>query len=56
MMRDLVSSPRSLERGIVRREVVGELLRRHRDQDVFFYGRILWNLMVLELWLRRYLD
>ncbi len=56
MMRDLVMSPRSLRRGYFRRAVLEELITRHKTDETSFYGAVLWNLMVLELWHRKYVD
>jgi asparagine synthase (glutamine-hydrolysing) len=54
MMRDLVLSERSVQRGYFRRDALRTLVDRHRGDPSSFYGTILWNLMVLELWHRRY--
>ncbi|MGE5178130.1 MAG: asparagine synthetase B family protein [Bacteroidota bacterium] len=56
MMRDLVLSPRSVGRGYFRRDALEEVVRRHDVDGTPFYGTVLWNLMVLELWHRRVLD
>lgn len=56
MMRDLVLGRPSLGRGYFRRPMLEELLRRHEADTTTFYGTILWNLMILELWHRRVLD
>jgi len=29
------------------------LVRRHETDTTSFYGTIIWNVMILELWLRR---
>ncbi len=54
MMRDLVLSERSVQRGYLRRRALETMVDRHREDPSTFYGTILWNLMVLELWHRRY--
>jgi asparagine synthase (glutamine-hydrolysing) len=54
MMRDLVLSERSVQRGYFRKDTLRTLVDRHRDDPTSFYGTILWNLMVLEMWHRRY--
>lgn len=54
MMHDLLLSPRSLQRGYFRRQAVESLIERHRTDATSFYGTVLWNLMVLELWHRTY--
>jgi len=56
MMRDLVLSPRSVQRGYFRREALEDLVRRHEADATPYYGTVLWNLMVIELWHRRVLD
>lgn len=56
MMRDLVLSPRSVERGYFRREALEDVVRRHEEDATPYYGTVLWNLMVIELWHRRVLD
>jgi asparagine synthase (glutamine-hydrolysing) len=55
-MRDLVLGERSLARGYFRREALEDLVRRHAADTTPFFGTILWNLMILELWQRRVLD
>jgi asparagine synthase (glutamine-hydrolysing) len=54
MMYDLVLSPRSIQRGYFRRKAIEQLVELHKTDDGSFYGTILWNLMVLELWHRKY--
>src|SRR5207302_43696 len=57
MMRDLVLSPRSVQRGYFRCKALEHLVELHKaDETSSFYGTILWNLMVLELWHRTYMD
>ena len=56
MMRDLVLSPRSVDRGYFRREALEDVVRRHEEDATPYYGTVLWNLMVIELWHRRVLD
>ena len=54
MMYDLILSPRSVQRGLLRRRALEELVERHKTDETSFYGTTLWNLMVLELWHRIY--
>jgi asparagine synthase (glutamine-hydrolysing) len=54
MMHDLVLSPQSTQRGYFRRQTLEELIERHKTDQTSFYGTALWNLMMLELWHRRY--
>jgi len=56
MMHDLVLAPRSLARGFFRKEALERLVADHRVEEEPFYGTVLWNLMVLELWQRRVRD
>lgn len=53
VMNDAILSPRSLARGYFRKEALVDLLDRHREDYTSFYGTTLWNLVILELWLRR---
>lgn len=55
-MRDLVLSPRAVGRGYFRREALEDVVRRHAEDPTPYYGTVLWNLMVIELWHRRVLD
>jgi asparagine synthase (glutamine-hydrolysing) len=52
LMHDLVLSPRSIQRGYFRRQAVEALVENHKTDETSFYGTVLWNLMVLELWHR----
>jgi asparagine synthase (glutamine-hydrolysing) len=52
MMRDLVLSPRSVQRGYFKKPALEKLVDLHRADNTSFYGTVLWNLMVLELWHR----
>lgn len=53
MMRDLVLSPATVQRGHFRKKALEELVARHQTDETSFYGTALWNLMMLELWLRQ---
>jgi asparagine synthase (glutamine-hydrolysing) len=52
MMLDLVLSPHSLQRGYFKKSALENLIEQHKTDETSFYGTILWNLMVLELWHR----
>ena len=52
MMLDLVLSPHSLQRGYFKKSALENLVEQHKTDETSFYGTILWNLMVLELWHR----
>lgn len=56
MMHDLVLSPRSLHRGYFRKTALEKLVNSHESDNTSFYGTVLWNLMVLELWHRTHLN
>ncbi len=56
MLHDLVLSPRSVSRGYFRKEVLEKLVQRHAADEGSFYGTVLWNVMILELWHRRFMD
>jgi asparagine synthase (glutamine-hydrolysing) len=56
MMRDLVLSPRSVGRGYFQPGALADVVRRHEEDATPYYGTVLWNLMVIELWHRRVLD
>jgi asparagine synthase (glutamine-hydrolysing) len=53
MMHDLVLSPQSLQRGYFRKRALEALVEDHKTDTTSYYGTILWNLMILELWHRR---
>jgi asparagine synthase (glutamine-hydrolysing) len=52
MMYDLVLSPRGIPRGYFRKKGLEALIESHKTDSTSFYGTILWNLMILELWFR----
>jgi asparagine synthase (glutamine-hydrolysing) len=53
LMRELVLGPTSVQRGYFRREALDWLLASHQTDPTSFFGTVLWNLMLLELWHRR---
>jgi asparagine synthase (glutamine-hydrolysing) len=53
LMRELMLGRPTRERGIFRREAVEDLIRRHEADSTHYYGAVIWNLMVIELWLRK---
>jgi asparagine synthase (glutamine-hydrolysing) len=55
-MHDLVLSPRSVQRGYFRKRALEAVVDSHQHDESSFYGTIVWNLMVLELWHRKWLD
>jgi asparagine synthase (glutamine-hydrolysing) len=56
MMRELVLGAATVQRGYFRRKALEDLVERHRTDTTSFYGTILWNLMMLELWQRKRSD
>jgi asparagine synthase (glutamine-hydrolysing) len=56
MMHDLVLSPRSIQRGYFTKKALEGLVHWHETDETSFYGAVLWNLMILELWLRYHWD
>ncbi|WP_454065100.1 asparagine synthetase B family protein [Candidatus Nitrospira salsa] len=56
MMMDLLRSERVHQRGYFGQHTIDDLLKRHQEDTTSFFGTILWNFFMLELWLRRYSD
>jgi len=56
MMHDLILSPQSIQRGYFQKKALEGLVKSHQTDETCFYGTALWNLMILELWHRTYLD
>jgi asparagine synthase (glutamine-hydrolysing) len=52
MMHDLVLSSNSLHRGYFKREALQRLIEEHQKETGSFYGTIVWNIMIIELWHR----
>jgi asparagine synthase (glutamine-hydrolysing) len=52
LMHELVLGPATAQRGIFRRQGLEELVRRHAEDTSHYYGPMLWNVMLVELWLR----
>ena len=52
---DVLLDRRSLGRGFFRRDTVARMLRHHAS-GARDYSRWIWNLILLELWCRRFLD
>ena len=56
MMHEVVLGTRMLNRHLFRPETLKELVRSHESDRTPFFGTILWNIMMLEMWLRQYED
>lgn len=52
LMHDLVLSSQALQRGYFRKRALHQLIELHKTDTTSFYGTVLWNLMVVELWHR----
>jgi len=52
---DMLLSPRSIQRGLFKKEVVERLLREHVNKVRAWHYPI-WNLLMLELWYRMFID
>lgn len=56
MMYDLILAPQSVQRGYFQKKTLERLIEHHKTDETSFYGTTLWDLMVLELWHRAYLN
>jgi asparagine synthase (glutamine-hydrolysing) len=56
MMMDLVLSTRSISRGYFQKRGLEQIVSNHQNDETAFYGTMLWNLMILELWHRDFVD
>jgi len=56
MVHSLVLDRTSLQRGYFKRSALEELLRKHDEEKSDFYGTLIWNLMMLELWHQKFFD
>ena len=56
MMHDLILGSDGIQRGYFRRQALETLIERHQTDETSFFGTILWNLMILELWCRSAVD
>ena len=56
MMHELVLGARTIQRGMFKMKALEELVDRHRTEAGSFYGDILWDVMVWELWMRTFWD
>lgn len=52
LMHDLTLGARIYQRGYFRKKAIEDLIDAHKTDETSFYGTTLWNLMMLELWLR----
>jgi asparagine synthase (glutamine-hydrolysing) len=56
LVQDVLSDPRTRQRGYFRRRFLDNLLDLHRRENAAFYGEIVWYLVALELWHREHLE
>lgn len=56
LLHDLVLSERAVQRGYFKRRGLERLVQLHQAEPSSLYGAVLWNLMILELWHRQYVD
>jgi asparagine synthase (glutamine-hydrolysing) len=56
LARDTLLSQTAFGRGYFRRGFIEDLFRKHEADPTTFYGDILWNFLVLELWHRQFVD
>jgi asparagine synthase (glutamine-hydrolysing) len=56
LMYEMTLSPRSIQRGYFRKTALENIIDRHKNDETSFYGTFLWNVIVLELWHRNYVD
>ena len=52
MMNDLVLSQRSHQRGFFQKDTLQRIVELHKTDETGFYGTLLWNFMIIELWFR----
>jgi asparagine synthase (glutamine-hydrolysing) len=56
LMYEMVLSPRSVQRGYFRKKALEKIIELHKGDETSFYGTLLWNVIILELWHRNYVD
>ncbi len=54
--RDMLTARRSLERGYLRRGAIEQLFDLLAEDTTPYYGDLLWNVLMLELWAQRHVD
>ena len=54
MMRDAVLGPELAQRGFFQKKMLEFFVDQHQSDQTSFFGTVLWNIMMLELWMRRY--
>ncbi len=56
MVKDVLSDPRTRQRGYFRPAFFDHLLKLHHGPDAHYYGEIVWYLVALELWHRQHFE
>jgi asparagine synthase (glutamine-hydrolysing) len=56
LTREVLLSPRTYQRGYIRRSFVEDLFVQHEADTTPFYGDTLWTFLTLELWFRQFVD
>jgi asparagine synthase (glutamine-hydrolysing) len=54
IMRDAVLGPELAQRGFFQKKTLEYFVEQHQSDQTSFFGTVLWNIMMLELWMRRY--
>ena len=54
VMRDAVLGPELAQRGFFQKKMLEYFVDQHQSDQTSFFGTVLWNIMMLELWMRRY--
>jgi asparagine synthase (glutamine-hydrolysing) len=54
MMRDAVLGQELTQRGFFQKKTLEYFVEQHQSDQTSFFGTVLWNIMMLELWMRRY--
>jgi hypothetical protein len=55
-MHELILGQQAVQRGYFKRKALEELIEHHKRDTTSFYGTVLWNIMMLELWHRHMCD
>ena len=56
LMHELVLGQQTVQRGYFKRKALETLIEKHKKDTTSFYGTVLWNIMMLELWHRQICD
>jgi asparagine synthase (glutamine-hydrolysing) len=56
LVQDVLSDPRTRQRGYFRSKFFDRLVDSHRSDHAGFFGEIIWYVVALELWHREHAD